>query len=185
VAPTPVSMLIPQVIPRWWDNVRRVRTMGLSSGLPDHSGGNSNAPLHLFRVSGVNRTLLPPLPRLAYLPPRHRSPHQRLPLSMLHFPLLQRSTPDAEIGRTYFLADKIDEAIPHLKRAASKCFIYHDPFTILGSSLLLGRALEQKGDNKGACDAYGKVLARWGNAKPRSVTADEARERSRKLGCGH
>jgi hypothetical protein len=39
----------------------------------------------------------------------------------------------------------------------------------------LGAALEKTGDSAGARDAYGKLLARWGDAKPRSVFAERAR----------
>ena len=48
---------------------------------------------------------------------------------------------------------------------------------------LLGEALEAKGDKDGACVAYGEVLVHWGNAKPRSVTADKARAHMKTLGC--
>jgi serine/threonine-protein kinase len=51
------------------------------------------------------------------------------------------------------------------------------------SHLYFGEASEQKGDVAAACDAYAFVIARWGNAKPKSVSADEARARSKKLGC--
>jgi serine/threonine-protein kinase len=88
------------------------------------------------------------------------------------------------LGRTYLLAGRIDDAIPLLRHAAASC-ISPD-----GSILFrtwanegLGEALEQKGDEDGACAAYGRVLARWGHAKPRSVTADAARAHAKKLGC--
>lgn len=48
---------------------------------------------------------------------------------------------------------------------------------------LLGQVLERKGDQAGACEAYRYVLGRWGNARPRSVIAEEARARSKALGC--
>ena len=41
----------------------------------------------------------------------------------------------------------------------------------------LGVSLEHTGDLPGARVAYGTVLQRWGAAKPRSVTAQAARER--------
>jgi eukaryotic-like serine/threonine-protein kinase len=55
--------------------------------------------------------------------------------------------------------------------------------------LLAGRAaeavprLEQTGDTPGACAAYAVVMDRWKNARPRSVTLDKAKERSRALSC--
>jgi serine/threonine-protein kinase len=48
---------------------------------------------------------------------------------------------------------------------------------------LLGQMLEQTSDRDGACAQYASILARWGNAKPRSVTADRARARSKALAC--
>jgi hypothetical protein len=50
-------------------------------------------------------------------------------------------------------------------------------------SFLLGQALEQIEDTKGACAAYKVVLDRWAHAKPRSVTAEKAGDRSKALGC--
>jgi hypothetical protein len=50
--------------------------------------------------------------------------------------------------------------------------------------LYLGELDEQSGDKPSACAHYAKVLDRWGHAKPRSVTADEARAHATKLGCG-
>jgi hypothetical protein len=49
--------------------------------------------------------------------------------------------------------------------------------------LYLGELDEQAGDEASACGHYAKVLDRWGHAKPRSVTADKARERVKALGC--
>jgi hypothetical protein len=51
------------------------------------------------------------------------------------------------------------------------------------AQLDLGTALERRGDTKGACDAFGDVLALWGNATPRSASADVAREGIRRLRC--
>jgi eukaryotic-like serine/threonine-protein kinase len=77
----------------------------------------------------------------------------------------------------------VDEALPYLKRAVASCRVFDAPFAHTHAMLNVGRALESKGDHAGACEAYGKVLARWGHAKPRSVTADKARERAKALGC--
>jgi serine/threonine-protein kinase len=51
------------------------------------------------------------------------------------------------------------------------------------SNLYLGELDEQSGNKASACGHYAKVLERWGHAKPRSVTADEARAHATKLGC--
>jgi serine/threonine-protein kinase len=92
-------------------------------------------------------------------------------------------SPEADAGRVYLLAGRVDEAIQHLRRAAAECDILTSTRDHLRASLDLGRALEQNADPAGACEAYGQVLARWGQAKPRSVTTDEARVRSKALGC--
>ena len=47
----------------------------------------------------------------------------------------------------------------------------------------MGPALETTGDKRGACAAYETVVDRWGKAKPRSTTADKARERVKTLVC--
>jgi serine/threonine-protein kinase len=83
------------------------------------------------------------------------------------------------IGRVYELAGRHEEALPYLRRATSLC-LRKDP----ADRLFLGMALEATGDTRGACSAYDEVLRRWGNAKPRSVTADAARARRKALACG-
>jgi eukaryotic-like serine/threonine-protein kinase len=47
----------------------------------------------------------------------------------------------------------------------------------------LGQAREKKGDKPGACAAYSVVLDYWGHAKPKSVTANETRLRTKTLDC--
>ena len=97
----------------------------------------------------------------------------------------------SRLGRAYLLAGRTDEALPWLRRAATQCAflgeIDGDDFTApvdyMHAHLWLGQALEAKGDKGGACEAYGVILSRWKNAKPRSVTLDKAKERSRALGC--
>ncbi len=93
-------------------------------------------------------------------------------------------SPDASAGHVYLLAGQLDDAIVHLRRAADACDVYDSTLDHVRASLDLGRALEEKGDRDGACAAYRSVLARWGQAKPRSVTADAARERTAHLRCG-
>jgi eukaryotic-like serine/threonine-protein kinase len=92
-------------------------------------------------------------------------------------------SPEADYGRVLLLAGHVDEAIEHLKRAVATCDLFTSTLDHVRAELDLGRALAQKGDKPGACEAYGKVLAQWGHAKPRSVTADAARARSKALGC--
>jgi eukaryotic-like serine/threonine-protein kinase len=83
-------------------------------------------------------------------------------------------------GRALLLAGRVDEALPLFERAARRC---DWGLEYLQGILWLGRAREAKGDSKGACDAYGSILDRWAHAKPRSVTADQARRRQVALKC--
>jgi serine/threonine-protein kinase len=96
------------------------------------------------------------------------------------------------VGRVYALVGDAEHAVPLLRAEARWCGPVPSGFAAVdvGPSiravqdrLLLGQALEQKGDRDGACAEYAAVLTRWGAAKPRSVTADKARARARALGC--
>jgi serine/threonine-protein kinase len=87
------------------------------------------------------------------------------------------------MGRVLLLAGRVDEALAHLRRAMSACFSPDSTRSHQYAAELLGEALEAKGDKDGACAAYGEVLLHWGNAKPRSVTADKARAHMKTLGC--
>jgi tetratricopeptide (TPR) repeat protein/predicted Ser/Thr protein kinase len=91
--------------------------------------------------------------------------------------------PDAAIGHVYLLAGKPDEALPYLKRAVAACADFDAVLAHTRAALDLGTALEATMDPRGACIAYKAVLDRWGHAKPRSVTADKARERAKALVC--
>jgi serine/threonine-protein kinase len=90
---------------------------------------------------------------------------------------------DADIGRTYFLAGDLDDALPALERASNDCSPVDRPIEHTRASYFLGLAREAKGDTAGACAAYGVVRDRWGSAKPQSVTAQKAVARLRSLGC--
>jgi len=98
------------------------------------------------------------------------------------------------LGRLFFLADRLDEAIPLLTSAAHGCQAIPDSLVLdqahlratldfVHAELLLGQALEAKAEKPGACAAYASVQSRWKDAKPRSVTLDKANERARALGC--
>jgi eukaryotic-like serine/threonine-protein kinase len=86
-------------------------------------------------------------------------------------------------GKTYLLAGRVDDAIATLQRTASSCLALEFPVLHTQSNLWLGKAREAKHDTAGACQAYAVVLARWGKAIPRSISADEARARRKALGC--
>jgi serine/threonine-protein kinase len=85
-------------------------------------------------------------------------------------------------GRVKALAGRLEEARVDLERAAGHC-------EALGSvdrvraRMRLGDVFARAGKREAACEAYGAVNAVWGHAKPRAVTADEARAASSKLAC--
>jgi eukaryotic-like serine/threonine-protein kinase len=87
-------------------------------------------------------------------------------------------------SRTMFLAGRKEEARPILESLARICSGALSAMPWVHSHLYLGELDEEAGDKPSACAHYAKVLERWGHAKPRSVTADEARTRSKRLGCG-
>jgi eukaryotic-like serine/threonine-protein kinase len=86
-------------------------------------------------------------------------------------------------GKLFLLTGRAEEAAPYLERTVKSCYALFSPFIHTRSGYHLGQAREALGDSAGACSAYATVLARWGNAKPESVTAEKARERSRQLRC--
>jgi serine/threonine-protein kinase len=90
---------------------------------------------------------------------------------------------DADMGRTYLLAGRTAEALDWIERATHKCLVLHYPIEHIRSYLLLGQAREAAGDKPGACASYRMILDRWGQAKPRSVTAEQARVRIQALDC--
>jgi serine/threonine-protein kinase len=91
---------------------------------------------------------------------------------------------EAAVGHTYLLAGLHDEALPWLERGAKTCRALDLPIEHTRALLWLGMARDATHDREGACSAYRTVHARWGKAKPRSVTAEKAAERMRALGCG-
>ena len=95
-------------------------------------------------------------------------------------PLIQL---DALRGGALWLAGRGDEAEPLLRRAILRCDEMRNLFSRRRAELILGRVLEARGDKLPACEAYRDLVSRWGDAKPRSVTAEEARKRIRSLGC--
>lgn len=98
-------------------------------------------------------------------------------------PFRPETMADAYMGRMYLLAGRTDDAITWLGQATQSCATLQFPFEQTRAFLWLGQAKESKGDTKGACGAYQVVLDRWGQAKPKSVSADQARARVSALGC--
>jgi tetratricopeptide (TPR) repeat protein len=88
------------------------------------------------------------------------------------------------MGRTALLAGDVDRAIDWLKQASGTCYTSESPVLFAQRARLdLGQAYEQKGDPAAACETYAKVVAQWGHAKPRSVTAEQAKARMKALHC--
>jgi serine/threonine-protein kinase len=87
------------------------------------------------------------------------------------------------IGHLNSLAERWSTAEPLLAEAARVCLVIDDPFTPVWASYDLGVVRAAQGRREEACDAFRGVLTRWGSARPRSVTADRARERAQALRC--
>jgi eukaryotic-like serine/threonine-protein kinase len=98
-------------------------------------------------------------------------------------PFTPRTLAEADVGHTYLLAGRTDDALSWLTRATRSCRVLDHPVAHTRAQLWLGLAREAAHDREGACSAYRVVLSRWGKAKPRSVTADKAAERSKALSC--
>ena len=79
------------------------------------------------------------------------------------------------------VAGDIVGALPLLRRAAASCRLLDDPLRRVHFELELGQALRASGDEAGACAQFNDVVRRWGDASPRSVTAEQARVELR--GC--
>jgi serine/threonine-protein kinase len=89
----------------------------------------------------------------------------------------------ADIGHTFLLGGRVDDAVSWLEQATRVCDVLRQPIERTRAQLWLGQAREARGDTTGACAAYKVVIRRWGKATPKSVTADKAKERARALRC--
>jgi serine/threonine-protein kinase len=90
---------------------------------------------------------------------------------------------EGAIGNTMRLAGRLDDALHWLRIAVGKCGELEHPVETVRARLGLGQALEAKGDAAVGIARARSVLDAWGNAKPKSVTAETARARSKGLGC--
>jgi tetratricopeptide (TPR) repeat protein len=89
---------------------------------------------------------------------------------------------DLAAGKTYALVGQHEHALTPLKRIGSPCLSLVDPVNRIGADFYLGMALESTGDTDGARTSYRRVLEHWGEAKPRSVTEEQAKKRLHALG---
>jgi serine/threonine-protein kinase len=87
------------------------------------------------------------------------------------------------VGHVHLLAGDVLGALPDLHRAARATDVFFNPVLAVRAHLDLAQALERSGDVAGACAEYGFVVRAWGAATPRSISARDARERSRALAC--
>ncbi len=88
----------------------------------------------------------------------------------------------AKMGHAYLLAGNAKEAVPLLEHATRACNSLQWPVASAQALLDLGQAREQTEDKAGACEAYQRVVSRWGAAQ-RSKTATVAKERLKILAC--
>jgi tetratricopeptide (TPR) repeat protein/predicted Ser/Thr protein kinase len=87
------------------------------------------------------------------------------------------------IGRLYRMNSEYPLAKEALTRATRSCTLLLFPIEQVRAYAELGETYEALHDSKNACAAYGQVLRWWGNAQPRSVTAERVRTRARALRC--
>ena len=90
---------------------------------------------------------------------------------------------EGAVGRTYLLAGRVPEAVTWLRTAVAQCTALDFPIEHTRAHLWLGQALEAAGDDAGACASYRVVLDRWGKARPRSLSAELARDRMKARRC--
>jgi tetratricopeptide (TPR) repeat protein len=86
------------------------------------------------------------------------------------------------LGTLLARGGRADLAVPWLREGLKSCLQQNESLSRRHAELELGKALEAQGDKAGAREQYQSILRYWGDAKPRSVTADEARRRLAALG---
>ena len=116
-------------------------------------------------------------PELARAALDARPRYEPLPLHALE------TMASAAVGHVDLLAGRTDDALVALREATTSVSGFAFPVEHTRAFFDLGQALERANDPKQACVAYGHVLARWGDAQPRSVTAEAARRRLTALRC--
>ncbi len=87
------------------------------------------------------------------------------------------------IGRTLLLGARPQEALESLRMVSRSCMGLGEPVAYVQAQLELGEAHEALSETPQACEAYARVLERWGKARPRSVSAELARSRMAALRC--
>jgi eukaryotic-like serine/threonine-protein kinase len=78
-------------------------------------------------------------------------------------------------GRVHLLAGDRAAALPYFRRAAGGCYILNSVAQSYGARVDLADTLAATGAKEEARSLYRAVLDRWGDAKPKSVTAERIR----------
>jgi hypothetical protein len=89
----------------------------------------------------------------------------------------------AALGHMYALLGRWDDAVRFLEGETRGCAVLHDVPSLVRAHVELGDAYAARGDAARACAEYAWVGARWGGAKPRSVTAEAAAKKAKALRC--
>lgn len=90
---------------------------------------------------------------------------------------------EAAEGHVRLLAGDVAGALPLLERGAGVCLALSHPVERVRAQLDLAEARAASGDREGACEAYAAVIARYGAAKPRSISGERAKSGAKSLGC--
>jgi eukaryotic-like serine/threonine-protein kinase len=80
------------------------------------------------------------------------------------------------VGKAFFWAGRIDEALLRLQRVANSCIALATPQLHTRANLFYARASEAHGDIDTAKRAYGVVLSRWSKPGTTSISAKIAKE---------
>ena len=143
--------------------------------LHEWRGKTHDAYIGYLWIAGWARTVSTPAEARAALDARKDFP--ALP------PFAPVSVASSYVGETYALAGEQAKAIATLQAARASCTELEFPVEHVRGVFSLGQVLEDAGETARACDAYSEVVARWGAAKPRSLTAERAKARMKKLAC--
>lgn len=90
-----------------------------------------------------------------------------------------RSRSPATVGALLVAAGRAREALDRLEPAARRCTVAPDPQLLF----VLGEARAAAGDPAGACDAWRRLVARFGNHPSEAMSAILASDRARGAGC--